>query len=297
MALRPRFLLPRLGLAALVVLLGTATITFAAETRSGPVNKPAAEPTSTSLLLVPDVRKQAYVFAKSTLEESGFAWRVTGSVRGYSANLVSGQAPAPGTRVLDTGAPTVSLTLTRNSGYGQEGAPEDSSPYPGTEIRLPGAPTKPKVVPKPKPKLVPKPKPKPAVKPKPKPKPVVKPKPKVKPKPAPKPAPKPVSKRPPAFLVPGAKREPLDEIPLPARAAQLRSWLAQHPRPSDPNVRHWLYQHAWIVTGARLGWWHGAEALETLIALDGQVERQWGIGSRSKRVARAALAEVRRKAK
>jgi hypothetical protein len=297
MALRPRFLLPRLGLAALVVLLGTATITFAAETRSGPVNKPAAEPTATSLLLVPDVRKQAYVFAKSTLEESGFAWRVTGSVRGYSANLVSGQAPAPGTRVLDTGAPTVSLTLTRNSGYGQEGAPEDSSPYPGTEIRLPGAPTKPKVVPKPKPKLVPKPKPKPAVKPKPKPKPVVKPKPKVKPKPAPKPAPKPVSKRPPAFLVPGAKREPLDEIPLPARAAQLRSWLAQHPRPSDPNVRHWLYQHAWIVTGARLGWWHGAEALETLIALDGQVERQWGIGSRSKRVARAALAEVRRKAK
>jgi hypothetical protein len=295
MALRPRFLLPRLGLAALVVLLGTATITFAAETRSGPVNKPAAEPTATSLLLVPDVRKQAYVFAKSTLEESGFAWRVTGSVRGYSANLVSGQAPAPGTRVLDTGAPTVSLTLTRNSGYGQEGAPEDSSPFPGTEIRLPGAPAKPKVVPKPKPKLVPKPKPKPAVKPKPKPKPkpVVKPKPKVKPEPAPKP----VSQRPPAFLVPGAKREPLDEIPLPARAAQLRSWLAKHPRPSDPNVRHWLYQHAWIVTGARLGWWHGAEALETLIALDGQVERQWGIGSRSKRVARAALAEVRRKAK
>jgi hypothetical protein len=299
MALRPRFLLPRLGLAALVVLLGTATITFAAETRSGPVNKPAAEPTAASLLLVPDVRKQAYVFAKSTLEESGFAWRVTGSVRGYSANLVSGQAPAPGTHVLDTGAPTVSLTLTRNAGYGQEGAPEDSAPYPGTEIRLPSAPAKPKAVPKPKPKpaFKPKPKPKPVVRPKPKP--VVKPKPKPKPvvKPKPKPAPKPQSKRPPAFLVPGAKREPLDEIPLPARAAQLRSWLAKHPRPSDANVRYWLYQHAWIVTGARLGWWHGAEALQTLIAVDRQVERQWGIGRRSKRVARAALAEVRRKSR
>jgi PASTA domain-containing protein len=303
MALRPRFLLPRLGLAALVVLLGTATITFAAETHSGSVNKPAAEPTATSLLLVPDVRKQAYVFAKSTLEESGFAWRVTGSVRGYSANLVSGQAPAPGTRVLDTGAPTVSLTLSLNSGYGQEGAPEDSSPYPGTEIRLPSAPAKPKVVPKlkPRPAVRPKVKPKPAAKrkpkPKPKPKPAAKPKPAPRPKPAPEPKPKPQSKRPPAFLVPGAKPEPLDEMPLTARAALLRSWLTKHPRPTDANVSHWLYQHAWIVTGARLGWWHGAEALQTLIAVDRQVERQWGIGRRSERVARAALAEVRRKAK
>jgi PASTA domain len=285
MALRPRFLLPRLGLAALVVLLGTATITFAAETHGGPVNTPAAEPAAPSLLLVPDVRKQAYVFAKSTLEESGFAWRVTGSVRGYSANLVSGQSPAPGTRVLDTGAPTISLTLSHNSGYAQEGAPEDASPYPGTEIRLPGARAKPKVVPKP------------AVTPRVKPRPAAKPKAKVKPKPAPTPKPKPRAKRLPAFLVPGAKPEPLDEIPLTARAAQLRSWLTKHPRPSDANVRHWLYQHAWIVTGARLGWWRGAEALEALIAVDRQAERQWGIGRRSERVARAALAHVRRQAK
>jgi outer membrane biosynthesis protein TonB len=291
MALRPRFLLPRLGLAALVVLLGTATITFAAETHSGAVSTPKAEPTAASLLLVPDVRKQAYVFAKSTLEEGGFAWRVTGSVRGYSANIVSGQAPAPGTRVLDTGAPTISLTLSQNTGYAQEGAPEDASPYPGTEIRLPGAPATPKVVPKPRPVV------KPKVKPAAKPKPAVKPKPKVKPKPAPKPKPKTKSQRPPAFLVPGAKPEPLDEIPLPARAAQLRSWLTTHPLPSDANVRHWLYQHAWIVTGAKLGWWRGAEALEALIAVDRQAERQWGIGRRSERVAHAALAEVSRKAK
>jgi hypothetical protein len=306
MALRPRFLLPRLGLAALVVLLGTATITFAAETRGGAVNTPKAEPTAASLLLVPDVRKQAYVFAKSTLEESGFAWRVTGGVRGYSANLVSSQSPAPGTRVLDTGAPTISLTLTRNSGYGQEGAPEDASPYPGTEIRLPGAP-----------KVAPKPRPKPVVRPKPKPKPAAKRPVRAAAKPqrgrgegargnrevpptrnkAPKPKAKPRPKRPPAFLVPGAKREPLDEITLPARAAQLRSWLTKHPRPTDANVRHWLYQHAWIVTGAKLGWWRGAEALEALITVDRQVRRQWGIGSKSERAARAALAHVRRKAK
>jgi PASTA domain-containing protein len=303
MALRPRILLPRLGLAVLVVLLATATITFAAETHSSPVRRPAAAPAAPTLLLVPDVRRQAYVFAKTTLEESGFAWRVAGSVRGYSANLVSGQSPAPGTRVFDTGAPTIVLTLTRNSRYGEEGAPEDTSPYPGTGIRLPGAPAKPKVVPKPKPKPKAKPKPKPAMKPKTKPavkpktKPAVKPKPMPKPKPAPKPKAKAPAKRPPAFAVPGAKPEPLDEMPLPARATLLPAWLTEHPRPSDANVRHWLYQHAWIVTGARLGWWHGAEALETLIAVDRQVQRRWGIGRRSERVARAALAEVRRKSR
>ena len=40
--------------------------------------------------LVPDVRDQAYVFAKTSLEEAGFAWRVTGGVQGYAANKVDG---------------------------------------------------------------------------------------------------------------------------------------------------------------------------------------------------------------
>lgn len=288
MALRPRILLPRLALAVLVVLLATATITFAAETRGGSATPSAAEPTARGLLLVPDVRRQAYVFAKTSLEESGFAWRVGGSVRGYSANLVVSQSPAPGTRVVDTGAPTIVLTLAVNPRYGQDGLPEDASPYPGTEVRLPGLPARPK------PHVAPKPKPKPAVKPKAKPKRAAKPKARAKPKTKPQPKP---TQRPPAFLVPGAKREPLDEMPLTARAALLRSWLAAHPRPTDAHVRHWLYQHAWIVTGARLGWWHGAEALESLIAVDRTVQRQWGIGARSERAARAALAEVRRKAR
>jgi hypothetical protein len=68
-------------------------------------------------------------------------------------------------------------------------------------------------------------------------------------------------------------------------------------KPTNQLVNYWLYQHAWIVTGARFGWWHGAQALETLIRVDEQVQRQWGVGSRSEAVARAALAKVRREAK
>ena len=100
--------------------------------------------------------------------------------------------------------------------------------------------------------------------------------------------------RPPAFHVPGAPKEPLDEIPLPARARRLEAWLTLDRGPTAANQRHWLYQHAWIVTGARFGWWHGAEALNVLIRVDRRVESQWGIGYRSEAVARGALAAVRR---
>jgi hypothetical protein len=100
--------------------------------------------------------------------------------------------------------------------------------------------------------------------------------------------------RPPAFRVPGAPKEPLDEIPLPARARRLEAWLTRDRGPTAANQRHWLYQHAWIVTGARFGWWHGAEALNVLIRVDRRVESQWGIGYRSEAVARGALAAVRR---
>ena len=131
----------------------------------------------------------------------------------------------------------------------------------------------------------------PKAKPKKKAKPAAKPKPAPKPKPATKPA------RPAAFVVPGAKPEPFDEIPLTERAKNLSTWLSSHGRPTNENVSHWLYQHAWIVTGAKLGWWHGAQALETLIAVDEEVQRSWGMGKRSERVARAALAEVRKRSK
>jgi hypothetical protein len=311
MALRLSSLLPRVFVLVVVALLATATITFAARTRGGSGFPAAAQPTAPTILLVPDVRGQAYVFAKTSLEEAGFAWRVGGSVPGYAANFVSTQTPAPGTRVYNTGSPMILLGLRANSRYPQAGLPENASSFPGTAIQPVGVVAKPKAKPllKPKAKPVVKPKAKPVVKPKAKPvvkpkaKPVVKPKTKphavAKPKPKTKPVVKPNAKpaRPPAFHVQGAKPEPLNEPPLTLRAQQLETWVSAHPKPTNANVRYWLYQHSWIVTGARLGWWHGAQALETLIRVDRHVERLWGIGQRSQAVARAALAEVRKKSR
>ena len=288
MNLRLGSLLPRVFVLVIVALLATATITFAAETSGTPAPNTPTESAAPTILLVPDVRGQAYVFAKTTLEEGGFAWRVAGGVKGYAANTVTGQSPAPGSRVYDTGAPTVSLSLSVNSRYPQAGSPEQAAPFAGTPVELVGV-TKPKAKPTAKPKA--KPKPKPKAKPKKKAKPAAKPKPAPKPKPATKPA------RPAAFVVPGAKPEPFDEIPLTERAKNLSTWLSSHGRPTNENVSHWLYQHAWIVTGAKLGWWHGAQALETLIAVDEEVQHSWGMGKRSERVARAALAEVRKRSK
>jgi hypothetical protein len=103
-------------------------------------------------------------------------------------------------------------------------------------------------------------------------------------------------RRPPAFHVPRAPKEPLDEITLPARARRLEAWLAPGRSPSAVNLHHWLYQHAWIVTGARFGWWHGAEALRVLIRVDRRVESRWRIGYRSEAAARRALADVEARA-
>jgi hypothetical protein len=81
--------------------------------------------------------------------------------------------------------------------------------------------------------------------------------------------------------VPSAPKEPLDEITLPTRPRRLEAWLTSSRTPSAANQHHWLYQHAWIVTGARFGWWHGAQALRILIRCDRRVESNWGIGYRS----------------
>jgi hypothetical protein len=271
MALRLAALLPRAVIVAFVWILGTAAFTLAADnTIVGPStpNPAVGAAAAQTEKVVPSVAGQAYVFAKGILEDSGFAWRVVGSVHGYSSNRVITQSPAAGTRVIDTGAPTVVVHLVRGP-YAQLGRPVDASPYRGTAIRLAGLATV-------------------TTKPAPKPKPVAKTKPK--PKRAAKPA------RPPAFTVAGAPNEPLDEITLQARALRLQHWAANRPKTSA-NVRHWLYQHAWIVTGARFGWSHGAQALQTLIAVDQQLERQWGIGGKSQAVARAALAQVRSRSK
>jgi hypothetical protein len=284
MAVRLAALLPRAVVVALIWVLATAAFTFAADTTIiGPSSaNSTSAPAKAPELVVPSVTGQAYVFAKGILEDGGFAWHLTGSVRGFSSNRVMTQTPAAGTRVVDTGAPTIVLRLVRGP-YAEKGSPVATSSYRGTKIKLanlaaatvPVAPvTKPAVKPAAKPVL----------------KPRARPKLKLKPKPVAQ------TKRPPAFSAPGAPKEPLDEITLPARTLRLEAWLAQRPKTSA-NVQNWLYQHAWIVTGAEFGWWHGAQALETLIRVDARVQRQWGIGMKSEAVARATLAKVRREAR
>jgi len=285
MAFRLALLLPRAVIVAVVWVLGTAAFTLAADNTIVGSSKPnaSATPAAQPELIVPSVSGQAYVFAKGILEDAGFAWHVAGSVHGYSSNRVVTQSPAAGTRVVDTGAPTVTLRLVRGP-YDQLGQPADNSPYSGTAIRLAGlaSVTSPAVKPKAAPKA------KPAAKPKAKPAAKRTAKPTVKPKAKP-------AARPPAFAVKGAPKEPLDEMPLTERAQRLEQWVTSKPK-TPANVQHWLYQHAWIVTGAKFGWWHGADALQTLIRVDQHVEREWGIGAKSEAVARAALAQVRRRA-
>lgn len=270
--------LSRLLTIVFVCLFATATVTFAAErVDETTTTPPAVVPVTPELLTVPDVRGKAYVFAKGMLEDDGFAWRVKGSVAGYAANFVEAQSPAPGTRVVDTGAPVVTLALRATSAYGQLGEPQNAAPFKATEVRLAKAPVRPRAR-STKPAAA---KPKIATKPAAATKRVSRAKPSTTPK------------RTAAFVVAGAPREPLNEISLPARARALESWLAKHSTPSDKNVRHFLYQNSWIVTGARFGWWRGADALEILLRVDRRAERVWGVGARSRVAAEQALREVR----
>lgn len=287
MAARLVSILPRFAIVTFVFLFATAAVTFAAgkQIASNPAKKAAAAPAAPATLVVPDVRNQAFVFAKGSLEDGGFAWRVAGSVHGFAANTVTGQSPAAGLRVVDTGAPLVTVTLVRNPRYREHGAPEDASLLRGTKILFADLPAAP-IVPARPAKAA-----KPAAK---KAAPLAPPK--VTPaKKQKKPAT--VSKRPPAFVVPGARKEPLNELPLPDRARLLGRFIDSNPRPTNANVKHWLYQHEWVVTGAKLGWWHGAEALRILIGVDAKAQTRWGVGSRSAEVARRALAGVEARAR
>ena len=96
MARRLPSFLPRIAVLVLVALGATAGLTFAAgsQVASAPA-VPTVDTAPAPPLVVPDVRNQAFVFAKGTLEDAGFAWRVAGSVHGYAANIVVGQSPRP----------------------------------------------------------------------------------------------------------------------------------------------------------------------------------------------------------
>ena len=300
MAARLTALLPRFLALTVIWLLGAATYTLAADTVPIAKHEKKAEAAAKPhVLTVPDVRKKAYVFAKGILQDSGFAWRVEGSVKGFAANTVTAQRPAPGTKVIDNGAPLVVLSLSRNTTYGESGLPENGAPYKSTRIVLvsdwardqiqpttsgetetttateTGATTTAPAVTTTEPAAT-----------------------------TTEPAGTTTGPgegeektRKPDFEVPGAPVEPADEMPLPDRARALEHRLAGKGKPSRQLINFWLYQHSWIVTGARFGWHDGAQALRILIKVDQSLERRFGFGARSEVVARRALAYVEAQAK
>jgi PASTA domain len=297
MAARLTMLAPRF--IALVVIWLLAWASFSLAQGSGQPAAPpapvAVEPEQPEVLVVPDVRRQAYVFAKGILQDAGFAWRVRGNVDGYAANTVTVQTPAPGTRVIDNGAPVVQIQLARNTDYAERGVPENTAPFGGSKIVLladwraeqeakapPAAEAAPAetapatTTPAPTPPAATTPAPTTT-------------------------APAPTTPAPPAqgeanrkpdFVVSGAPLEPADEMPLPARARALEARAATVKKPGPRFVNFWLYQHSWIVTGARFGWKDGDVALKTLIRVDGSLQARFGFGRRSQTLARRALAYV-----
>jgi len=138
------------GVAAIFVglLVAGGTLTLAAD-RVAPL-RPTLVPVSAGpqTLVVPQVTGQAYVFAKGILQDGGFAWRVSGAVKGYAGNTVVTQEPVAGSVVQDTGAPTITLTLSRNENYPERGEPDNRSPYAGTTVLLPGNQPASRIVPK-----------------------------------------------------------------------------------------------------------------------------------------------------
>ena len=119
------------------LLIAGGTMTLAADHAATPRPTLVPVPRGPHTLTVPQVTGQAYVFAKGILQDGGFAWHVTGRVQGYAVNTVAEQHPAAGTVVLDTGAPTVTLTLARSKAYAELGTPSNGAPYSGTAVRIP----------------------------------------------------------------------------------------------------------------------------------------------------------------
>lgn len=325
------FLLRLVAMTITAALLAGGTLTLAAERVRAPRRQPAVvnPAPAPAKVTVPDVTGQAYVFAKGILQDHGFAWHVTGPVQGFAANVVASQNPSAGTAVIDTGAPTVALTLQRNSSYVERGTPENGAPYTGTRIVLAASTARPALTPRLEPVAAPeapqkkparqtvtapplrapmpaKPAPAapapvettatapapPAVTPAAPPAATVPAAPPAAPSPPAPPAPAPARSRTPDFVVPGAPKEPRQAQSLPDRAQALAAWLEQHKEPTASNLNYWLYEHAYIVAGAKFGWWHGVEALQTLIAVDQRAEVLWGVGKQSQEAARKALVEV-----
>jgi len=125
--------LPRVTAVAAAALLVSATISLAAD-KPATAKAPSHKAGPRKVLIVPDVRHQMFVFASGMLEDGNFGWKVRGSVGGYPSNIVISQKPKPGTHVIDTGAPTITLFLARGKSP-QLGEPQNRSPYGASLIR------------------------------------------------------------------------------------------------------------------------------------------------------------------
>ena len=301
MAARIAMLAPRFIALVVIWLLAWASFSLAqGGTQTTPPPAPVVvEAEKPDVLVVPDVRRQAYVFAKGILQDAGFAWRVSGDVDGFAANTVLVQTPAPGTRVIDNGAPVVSLRLARSSQYAERGVPENSAPFSASKVVLlkdwqaeqkKNAPPAPEAAPAETAPATTTPAPTTTAPAETTPAPATEPT-TTAPAAAPPPAQDPAYRKP-DFTVSGAPQEPADEMPLPARARALEERAAMLKKPTRRFVNFWLYQHTWIVTGARFGWKDGDVALKTLIRVDGSLQARFGFGRRSQAVARRALAYV-----
>ena len=216
---------------------------------------------------------------RASLEQDGFAWRVTAPCPGFAANVVVSQSPAPGTRVFDDGAPTSSLRLSRNATTRRRACPRTSRPYAGKpspgrsacgaaeakdrpgegrhsggEARESAAAEGEAVTAE-----------------------------------AAKPTPPPARARPPSSSPARRRSRSTRSSSAPARSSSQPGSRSIRSR-TAANVDHWLYQHAWIVTGAKLRL--VATAPQALRDADRRrpavSQKLWGVGSQSEQVARAA---------
>ena len=95
---------PRLLALTVVWFFATAALTFQPPTDGfGPLPHPppvtkAAPAVRRRILVVPDLRRQAFVFSKGTLEPTPASVPHRGPVKGSPSNTVVSQTPAPGTR-------------------------------------------------------------------------------------------------------------------------------------------------------------------------------------------------------
>ena len=197
-----------------------------------------------------------------------------------------------GRRVVDNGAPVVIVTLRRSTEYAERGVPENVSPYDGTSVVLlkrlarragPGrdGPRGPRPPPL---RLRPRPQP---LRPR---RPLrLRPRhprrPRSRRRSRPRTA---IARRTSPCRRPGRaqQRDPAAER---AKNLQRRVSGAQVESPARSSWGNWLYQHAWIVTGARFGWADGDVALQTLVQVDRSLYVRFGFGAKSEQVARSTL--------